>query len=291
MATSDSDWEYGKRISRSRRKKKKELLLATSPLKIDVMSCLMNEDELNTRKLSIRLDVHQSSISHILRDLIEGDLVTKTKHGYRLTSLGRLKVHLLDFQKMAFESIEKNRDFILAHDMNDIPMHYLIDIGIICNQREYLIGDASTPYRNLEYLVGHLNNCREIRCIPSVVTSDNVESIANAIKNKADVEMIISDTVLQTLRRHYHHILKEMVGCDNLKIYRIKEANFSLWVTESNLFLGLRRFDGCYDLENVIICKTENGLEWGNMLFDHYRRKAGASNNSSFQFLVYTPRN
>lgn len=103
--------------------------------------------------------------------------------------------------------------------------------------------------------------------------------------------MIISDTVLQTLRRHYHHILKEMVGCDNLKIYRIKEANFSLWVTESNLFLGLRRFDGCYDLENVIICKTENGLEWGNMLFDHYRRKAGASNNSSFQFLVYTPRN
>ncbi len=123
--------------------------------------------------------------------------------------------------------------------------------------------------------------------MPSAVTSDHVKSITNAIKNEADVEIIISDRVLQTLRKHYTYILRETVGYDNLKIYRIKEANFSLWVTESNLFLGLHRFDGCYDLENVIICKSENGLEWGNMLFNHYRKKSGAINSSSFQVLVH----
>ena len=264
-------------------KKDKEPSAPISPLKMAVLRCLV-DDELNTKKLSARLDVHQSSISHIIRDLIEEGLTIKTNHGYALTNFGKLKVHLLDFQNKAFESIERNKDFISAHDMADIPLHYLNHIGTVLNHRELLADDASAPYRNQEYLIEHLNNCRKIRCIPSAITSDKVKSVANAVKKGADVEIIISDSILLALRRHYIHILKAMPEYDNLNIYRIKEVNLSLWLTESNLFLCLRRLDGCYDLENVILCNSENGLEWGNTLFDYYRRKAEAIGNSSNLF-------
>lgn len=234
----------------------------------------MNEDELNTRILSMGLNVHQSSISHAIRDLTDEDLVTKTNHGYRLTNLGWLMMHLMDFQEKALESFEHNKDFILTHDICGIPMVHLIHIDMICNQREEFIFDASTPYRNQEDLTERLNNCRELRCVLSVVALDNLESISNTLKNKTYVEIIMSDNVLQNLRKHYPHILKKIVGYDNLKIYRVRDANFNLFVTESSLFLRLRRVDGSYDLENLIFCKTDIGLDWGNTLFEHYRRNA-----------------
>jgi predicted transcriptional regulator len=193
-------------------------------------------------------------------------------------------MHIMEFHKNAFESLEQNKDFILAHDVTDIPMHYLINIGMCCNQRDYLAGDASTPYRSQEYLVENLKKCREVRCVLSALTFDNVKYLANAIETKVDVEIILTNRALQALRIHYFHIIKIIAGSDNLKIYRIKEANLNLWVTESNLFLGLFRIDGCYDLEKVIICDNEKGMEWGNMLFEHYRRKAEAVGNSSIQF-------
>ena len=40
-----------------------------------------------------------------------------------------------------------------------------------------------------------------------------------------------------------------------------------LIVTESHLFLSLPRTDGTPDLQNIIINKDPQALEWGRMLF------------------------
>lgn len=244
------------------------------------MHCLDVENKSNTKNISIKLGVHQSSISHAIKDLISEGLAAKTDHAYELTNFGKLQISLLNDMNNTLESLMQNKDFFLTHDMDDIPINYQVGIGMICSQQERLNDDSSTPYYKQEYLVEHLSSCKEIRCIPSVITSDYAKSIANAIKTGADIEIILSDRVLQTLRRDYTRFLKDVLGCNNLKIYRIKEAKFSLWVTESNLFLGLHRSDGCYDLENIIICKSESAMEWGNMLFNHFKKKAKSVGNS-----------
>lgn len=276
----NSEGGSSERIDR-RRKYKKKSLLDTASLKIHVMHYMRGKNELNTKKLGLELDVYQSSISHVLRDLIEDGLVAKTIHGYKLTNLGEIQINLIDYLNKTLESLEENKDFFLTHNMKGIPVIYQAHIGMIYSQREYLNDDISMPYEKQEYLVEHLNNCREIRCMLSAVTSDCVKSISNSVKKGADVELILSDKIQQTLRRDYIHLLKDILVYDNLKTYRIKEVNFSLWVTESNLFLGLHRSDGYYDLENIIICKNENGLAWGNMVFNHYKNKAKFINNSA----------
>jgi len=41
-------------------------------------------------------------------------------------------------------------------------------------------------------------------------------------------------------------------------------------VTESHLVHSLPRLDGSIDLQNVIISKNQEALEWGRMLFYHF---------------------
>lgn len=251
-----------------------KMLLVSTSLKTDVMHCLVGGEELSTKKMGVKLGIHQSSVSHAIKDLLAEDLVVKTANGYKLTNLGTLRINLIDRLKITQESLVQNKDFFLAHDMDDIPINYQMSLGVICSQQERLNDDTSTPYRKQEYLIEHLTSSKEIRCIPSIITTNHVGVIANAIKHGSDVEVIMSDRVLRTFRRNYAHILEEILGHSNLKTYRIKEAKFSLWVTESNLFLGLYRSDGCYDLENILICKSENAIEWGNTLFHHFKKKA-----------------
>ena len=46
--------------------------------------------------------------------------------------------------------------------------------------------------------------------------------------------------------------------------------NLHIIVTESHLVLSLPRLDGSIDLQNVIISKNQEALEWGRMLFYHF---------------------
>ena len=52
---------------------------------------------------------------------------------------------------------------------------------------------------------------------------------------------------------------------------RINEhINMHLIVTESHLVLSLPRLDGSIDLQNVIISKDPEAVEWGRMLFYYF---------------------
>lgn len=269
---SDLEKRSGERFDRRRNFKKS--LSNMSSLNIDVMRCLTDDNLSNSKTIGLKLSVHQSSISHVLRGLIEDGLVVKTIKKYQLTNIGQIYINFINYLGTAFELLEQDKEFFLTHDMTDVPDIYQMGIGFIYSQREYQDNDTPTPYDKQEYLDEHLSKCSEIRCIRSAVTTDYVNSIANAIKNDANVELILSDKVQQTLRDNYTHIWKEISKYDNLKIYRIREVNFNLCVTESVLFLGLRRLDGSYDLENIIVCKSDTGLMWGNTLFCHYKNKA-----------------
>lgn len=264
---------------------KTKLLPAFSPLENDVLNCLMNARGLNTKTVSIRLDIHQSSASHVIRDLIEEKLVTKTAQGYSLTNLGLIQMNQINHLNKTLEFIIKNKKFFSTHDMNSIPANYLMCIGMLWDHEEHFDANDSTPYLKQEYLVEHISNCKEVRYIPEIITTNHAKAMANAIKNGAIAELILSNKLQQALRKNYIPILKEILGYDNLKIYRIKEANLNLCVTESKFFLGAHRLDGSYDLENILIFKNEKSLAWGNLLFSYYRSKAElVGDNASYFF-------
>ena len=52
-----------------------------------------------------------------------------------------------------------------------------------------------------------------------------------------------------------------------IELHRRNDINLHLIVTESHLFLSLPRTDGTQDLQNIIINKDPEAVEWGRMLF------------------------
>ena len=59
------------------------------------------------------------------------------------------------------------------------------------------------------------------------------------------------------------HLSQIEVRCNN-------NINMHLIVTESILFLSFPRLDGTIDLQNVIISKDPDSLEWGRVLFYYF---------------------
>ena len=56
-----------------------------------------------------------------------------------------------------------------------------------------------------------------------------------------------------------------------IELYRHNSINLHLIVTETHLFLSLPRTDGTPDLQNIIINKHLEAVEWGRMLYLYFQ--------------------
>jgi len=64
-----------------------------------------------------------------------------------------------------------------------------------------------------------------------------------------------------------NHALKDDSLRGRIELHCYNHINMHLIVTDSHLFLALPRLDGTSDLENIIISKDQQALNWARMLF------------------------
>ena len=93
-------------------------------LKGRVMECLDRGESVTTRALSQKLSLHQSSISHILKELMEADLVIKKGKGYLLSNIGTIQKNTVAWMGMTLRCLNDHKDFFLSHDLSGIPMAF-----------------------------------------------------------------------------------------------------------------------------------------------------------------------
>jgi predicted transcriptional regulator len=257
--------------TRETRKAKKEMALA-STLKTNIMHYLINNGESNTKTLSKNLDIHQSSISHAIKEMVEEDLVARTARGYQLTNVGKVYMHISDLVKASFEGIEQQKDLYLNHDLNTLAIEYQVFISMISSRQVRMQADFSMPYRKQEYITTILSKSKDIRVVSSIVIYDHLVAVVNAISNGASAKLIATDNLIQATNKTYAGLIKGALVSRNLELYRIKDLKLCLVITESHLFLGLHRLDGSFDSENMMICEDKTALEFGHMLFCSFLR-------------------
>ena len=85
------------------------------------MESLEQEESATTRALSARLALHQSSVSHTLKELMEEDLVTKKGKGYRLSNVGIIQRNIHNLMGKSLRCLEDHKDFFLSHNLSGIP--------------------------------------------------------------------------------------------------------------------------------------------------------------------------
>ena len=97
--------------------------------------------------------------------------------------------------------------------------------------------------------------------------------MGQAVREGGRLQSVTTQRIIQELRLKNHAL-----GDDSLRgrieLFSRSEINLHLVVTESHLFLALPRLDKTYDLENIIISKDPQALEWDRMLFYYFKNDA-----------------
>ena len=242
---------------------------ATTSLKGKVMESLDCEKTLTTKALSSKLGLHQSSVSHTLKELIEEDLVIKKGKGYRLSNLGIIQKNLTRWMGKTLRCMEAEKDFFLSHDLSGIPTGFLVSMGLLCERREGIKNDPVKPFQIEEIIKPILAQAGHIMIASSVIIPEHHLHVAAAVRNGAKCQTATSQRIVQELQGK-NLALMDSSHLSQIEVRINEHINMHLIVTESHLVLSLPRLDGCIDLQNVIISKDPEALEWGRMLFYYF---------------------
>ena len=140
-------------------------------------------------------------------------------------------------------------------------------IGVVCDEREIIENDPSIPNSiHQKVILPLLSQARRFLVASSTLVPEHQLTVARAVKNGGSLQTITTTRIIQELQLKNHALQDESLR-SRTKQYSRSEINLHLIVTESYLFLALPRLDKTYDLENIIISKDTQAVEWGRMLF------------------------
>jgi predicted transcriptional regulator len=243
---------------------------ATHSLKGRVMESLDHKEPQTTRALSQKLELHQSSVSHTLNELMEEDLVTKKGKGYRLSNVGLIQRNVQDRMAKTLRCLMDHRDFFLSHDLSGIPLGFQVSMGVVSDGQEAVEKDPAIPYHMNNAIISILKQSSRFLVASFTLVPDHQLTVAQAVREGGHLQAVSSDRILQELRLQ-SHALKDVSLHSRKELYRHNNVNLHLIVTESHLILALPRLDGTCDLENIIISKDREALNWGRMLYYYFQ--------------------
>ena len=241
-----------------------------SAVRTKVMLCLLAGD-LNARSLETELGTRASTILHTVKDMIEENVVAKTPQGYALTNVGRIQTLLLAELMNTITVLDKHQDFWLTHDISGIPVDLQMKIGML-DQSNVVVGDSIALLKAQEYFMDKVLESRKIWGVSPIIIPGYAEAMAIPIQKGAQVDLILTDTILKIVLKEYRDLMKVLLERDNFRLYRINDdIKVAFTVTDADLYMGLFRLDGTYDIGQDLYCVGDGAVAWGLDLFKYYR--------------------
>jgi len=133
-------------------------------------------------------------------------------------------------------------------------------------------GDPASVLKTQEFFISQLERSKEIKGISPIVIRGYAEAIAKAVTSGANVDLILTDTVMEIALKQNRELGQQLMKYENFRLYRAREnMSIAFTVTDSFLSLGLFRIKGFYDVGADLNCFGDEAIEWGNKLFEYYR--------------------
>ncbi|MDD4161681.1 MAG: winged helix-turn-helix domain-containing protein [Methanothrix sp.] len=232
----------------------------------------LKDGSMTAGDLSAEMKMRTSTILHSIKEMMDDDLVMKKGTSYSLTSIGKIQTILLDDLVAAIVLLDQYKDYWLKHDLSGIPESFLKNMGMITRSKK-ITSDSKEPLKSLENFVKEISNSNYIRGFSSFIAPGFADLIHDCAKRGAKIELILTDEILALVSKDQSAHLTELQDFENFKLYRFgSDINLSFTVTESLLALGLYRIDGGIDLGSEIICIGDDAINWGEGLFEYYKR-------------------
>ncbi len=242
-------------------------------LKNRLMESLDTGTPTTTRALSQKLCQYQSSVSHTLKELMEEGMVVKKGKSYSLSNVGIIQKNTQEWMGKTLRCLAEHRDFIMSHDLTGIPPAFQVTLGVVCDGREIIDNDPAIPSRIKEIVLPLLSQAKSFLVASSTLVPEHQITVGQAVREGGRLQTVTTPRIIQELRLK-SYILRDASLRGRTELFSRSEINLHLMVTETHLFLALPRLDRTYDLENIIISKDPQALEWGRMLFYYFLSSA-----------------
>ncbi|MGC9515613.1 helix-turn-helix transcriptional regulator [Methanocrinis sp.] len=244
-----------------------------SKVRTKILLCLRDGAK-STSDLEKEAGIRNTTILHAIKEMSDSEIVARADQGYALTNLGKMQAYMLTEMMDFVLVMEKYHDFWLTHDISAIPETLLTRIGML-SRSEILEGDPADILRTQEFFISELRGAKAIRGLSPIIIPGYPEAVAIAVMDGAEVDLILTKSILDIVIRQHTDLLKQLLEADNFRLYRINmDVAAAFTVTDSIFSLGLFRLDGGYDVGKDLNCIGGAAISWGNELFDHYLAKS-----------------
>ncbi|MEL7670096.1 transcriptional regulator FilR1 domain-containing protein [Methanobacterium sp.] len=215
----------------------------------------------------LKNEVHMrsSSILHSMSQLETKNLITREFQSYSLSQTGEMAATVLIDMVNSFYLIKENENFWLNHDITEIPEDLMGKIDDLSGFKIITFPDFSekSPFQEL------LLDSKVIKGIISpLIIYDELE----VVNKKEDIHLILannnSNEVIEKLK------FQDISITENIKLWKINgNLKLILIVTDNFILLNLPQVLK-NDSISYLVSKTEESIEWGNKLFNHYLSQA-----------------
>jgi len=247
---------------------------STSSVRIKIMISL-SEGPKKTKDLKELTGMQSSTILHGINELEKQDLVSREGDKFFLTEIGKIMVlKLIDMVKTSI-SLKKFQKLWLNHEIDNIPLDLLMDIGNLSNS-QLITSDNIDVFKIHENFVNILLQSKEIKGVSPIFHGDYIDLFKNLAENNVKIELILTKDILNaTISSLGEENLKEILNTDNFTIWQLDdEIKIAFTITDKFLSLGLFLKKGTYDSSRDLISDNHDAIIWGNKLFDYYRQQA-----------------
>ncbi|WP_303294700.1 helix-turn-helix transcriptional regulator [Methanobrevibacter woesei] len=224
------------------------------------------EKEKNLEELRNELKKPSATILHGLKELENLNFVKKINKNYSLTSNGYLlAVNMLKLIENWY-SINKNEIFWNRHDLKCIPKDLLKKLYQLKNS--YCINSTNDDLsKALTTYIELLGESENLKIILPIFSEIHIENLLNLVE-KGNIDN------LSLITREEHPKFKEILNLNNVKVTTLN-LPINIFLTCSDEFISLTLFfkDGHYDDSQLLIDRSEEGILWGESLFNHYKKK------------------
>jgi predicted transcriptional regulator len=238
-----------------------------SDLKLSILLSLL-EGKKKLADIGKETKTRETTILHVLKELEQLELTTKSGGTYQLTQLGILETEICKGCYQSFETLKKHKEFWLTHDVSCIPPSLMKRVGDL--EDSVLVKASAVELQKVhETGVDLLFSAKTILGVSPIFHPDFVVCMENVLRNGGNVTLIFTPAVSEL----FNQATKESedwnryISNGNLQIYINEDLNFSITVTEKIWAFGLFHLSGEYDYTADLRGTGEEGLEWGNQLF------------------------
>ncbi|HTY15574.1 MAG TPA: transcriptional regulator FilR1 domain-containing protein [Methanoregulaceae archaeon] len=251
----------------------------SSRLKVQILLALLNSQSSLSELREITGSTSQALIPKIR--LLESQMLINSKnYSFSLTPLGMAVADNIANYVHIMAGIDKHREFWRTHDLSGLPAGSLKMIGDLRNSEV----ESNTQVDILHVYSRFLKIVKEgeyIHGISSIMSPGIADVVAARISGGTEVEIVINDEVLSTIRREpYLSQVKRLAKFPNFKVFLLEEPlRLGITVTNEHLSLGLYKLNSDrYDCSSDLFSRDPRAIAWGEYVFGYYRDKAASLN-------------